>query len=233
MYSVSWKAPILTTASWRRTGASSHPSLSSSPSPCRTARPSVRSPALLARAPARARGTTKSRSRPRATRRASRPPPPPGRCRDDKTPRSCPRRTLRRPSLRSGGSGASGAACAAPARAGQACRWSGRLPWPWRSVSGLTGGGRSLHLLPRVVARAHQRAGFYVTIAHLEAVAAERGELVGRVISRDREMLARGTDVLADVQDLHVLREHAQHRHPQLIQNLPQPATDHRLRGRA
>src|SRR2546427_6598929 len=36
-------------------------------------------------------------------------------------------------------------------------------------VSGLTGGGRSLHLLPRVVARAHQRAGFYVTIAHLEA----------------------------------------------------------------
>src|SRR5213083_3251721 len=116
-------------------------------------------------------------------------------------------------------------------------RWAGvsvvwRLPWPWRSVSGLTGGGRSLHLLPRVVARAHQRAGFYVTIAHLEAVAAERGELVGRVISRDREMLARGTEVLADGQDVHVLRAQVPHCHQQLVPVLTEPADDPRLRER-
>src|SRR2546427_12457641 len=100
-------------------------------------------------------------------------------------------------------------------------------------VSGLTGGGRSLHLLPRVVARAHQRAGFYVTIAHLEAVAAERGELVGRVVPRDREMLARGTEVLADGQDVHVLCAEVPDRHPQLIPVFPQPADDPRLRERA
>src|SRR5216117_4046107 len=91
---------------------------------------------------------------------------------------------------------------------------------------------RSLHLLPRVVARAHQRAGFYVTIAHLEAVAAERGELVGRVVPRDREMLARGTEVLADGQDVHVLCAQIPHRHQQLIPVFPQPANDPRLRER-
>src|SRR5256886_6909781 len=50
----------------------------------------------------------------------------------------------------------------------------------------LAGGRCSLHLLPRVVARAHQWAGFYMTVAHLEAVAAERSELVGRIVPRDR-----------------------------------------------
>src|SRR4029077_4261148 len=103
----------------------------------------------------------------------------------------------------------------------------------WRSVSGLTGGGRSLHLLPRVVARAHQRAGFYVTVAHLEAVAPERGELVGGVVARDREMLPRGTEVLADGQDVHVLRAQVPHRHQQLVPVLPQSANDARLRERA
>jgi len=91
-------------------------------------------------------------------------------------------------------------------------------------------GGRSLApLLPRVVARAHQRAGFYVTIAHLEAVAAERSELVGRVVPRDREMLTRGTEVLTDGQDVHVLRAQVPHRDQQLVPLLTQPTDDPRL----
>src|SRR6267143_4300630 len=97
----------------------------------------------------------------------------------------------------------------------------------------LAGGGRSLHLLPCVVARAHQRTGFYVAIAHLEAVAAELGELVGRVIPRDREMLARGSEVLADGQDVYVLRAQVPHRHQQLGPLLTPPADASRLRERA
>src|SRR2546421_1851802 len=94
------------------------------------------------------------------------------------------------------------------------------------------GGRRSLHLLPRVVARAHQWAGFHMTVAHLEAVAAERSELVGRIVARDREMLARRTEVLADGQDVHVLRAQVPHRDQQLVPVLTQPADDPRLRER-
>src|SRR6266480_6386386 len=87
----------------------------------------------------------------------------------------------------------------------------------------LAGGRRALHLLPLVVARAHQWAGFYMTIAHLEAVAAQRSELVGRVVPRDGEVLARGTEVLADGQNVHVLRAQVPHRHQQLVPFFTQP----------
>src|SRR5256885_12997215 len=72
-----------------------------------------------------------------------------------------------------------------------------------------------------------------MTVAHLEAVAPERCELVGCVVPRDREMLGRGSEVLADGQDVHVLGAQVPHRHQQLVPLLPQPAHDPRLRERA
>jgi len=138
------------------------------------------------RAPARARVKRRSRSRRRAGRRGS---DATASCDVEMTEaaRSAQGVTLRRPSLRTGGSEALVQQWTLQlALGGVSVVW--RLPWPMEIGERSKGGGRSLHLLPGVVARAYQRAGFYMTIAHLEAVATERRELVGRVVPRDREI---------------------------------------------
>src|SRR5439155_25322863 len=98
--------------------------------------------------------------------------------------------------------------------------------------SGLARGRRSVALRPRGVGRAQQRAGFYMTLAHLWAVASGRSELVGRVVARDREVLAPRTELLADGQDVHVPRAQVPHRDQQLVPLFTQAANDPGLRER-
>jgi len=56
----------------------------------------------------------------------------------------------------------------------------------------------------RVVAGANQWAGFYVAEAHLLRFVLKEGELVGCVVAGHREMVARGAQVLAYGEDVHL-----------------------------
>jgi hypothetical protein len=56
-----------------------------------------------------------------------------------------------------------------------------------------------------VVGAADEGAGFDVGEAHGEAGAAEFGELLGRGVAQDRQVLGRGPQVLADGPEIDVL----------------------------
>src|SRR5438874_5540559 len=128
----------------------------------------------------------------------------------------------RRPSPRSGGSGASGAACAAAARPGRRPWRRGR--WRWSSSrSTLQRGHGALDLLPRVVARAHERPRLHVAVAHREADPFELGELGGRVVARDREVPRGGTQILAEGEDVDPLGAEVLYRAEELVPLLTQP----------
>ena len=59
-------------------------------------------------------------------------------------------------------------------------------------------------MLVGVVAAADEGAGFNVAEAHLQGFVFEEGELVGGVEAGHREMVARGTEVLADGEDVYL-----------------------------
>src|SRR5256885_16966949 len=59
------------------------------------------------------------------------------------------------------------------------------------------GSGRVLDLLPRVIARAHQRPGLDVAVAHRHPEPAQLRELGGRVVNRGRQKLGGGAQIMA------------------------------------
>jgi hypothetical protein len=94
------------------------PAARSSRCVCRTAPPSPHAGWCRGAGCARARGSSRTRSRRLARQRARRPPPPPARCRGGRTRRPSPARTPLLPSPRSGAHAASGAAGADRSRHG-------------------------------------------------------------------------------------------------------------------
>ena len=62
---------------------------------------------------------------------------------------------------------------------------------------------RRFRLFVRVVTGAHQRAGLHVAEAHGQRFLLQEQELFRRVVAGDGQVIARGTQVLADGQDVH------------------------------
>src|SRR5688572_18312692 len=61
-----------------------------------------------------------------------------------------------------------------------------------------------LHLLPRMVRGTNERTALHVPEAHRLALDAEHRELVGRDVAVERDMVVRGTQVLAEGEDVDI-----------------------------
>src|SRR5215211_4222670 len=79
-----------------------------------------------------------------------------------------------------------------------------------------------LRLFVGVVGAADQRAALDVLEAHLEAQLLEGGELSWRVVTAHRQVVLRGTEVLPDGQDVHVMLTQVEHGVLDLLLHLAQ-----------
>src|SRR5687768_1646958 len=101
------------------------------------------------------------------------------------------------------------------------CRFDSRFPIP---------DSRGSHLLPRMIARPHERARLDVPEPHLAADPPELAELLGRVVTVERQVVRRRSQILAECENVHVdVAEIAHHGHD-LLDGLAESEDDPCLR---